>query len=488
MSVNPKSSNSPHKATAANSAKSGRRSVKRNSQASKLHRDHADTSSVHLTSHADAVTVKTSWLKLRHFHWPKWYFVTAAASVILIALWLSGLLGMVIEVPPLIGIGAKHNTLSCDYAGSHLAAEVTTYANVDNFYRFNRRKINVVKNGDYSKYVYDNSLDKTVSQLVENIKQVASDNSFNNDQTLELATCFVQNIPYNEERGTQVVTDGNSSMSEQFPYETLYKNTGICTDKTYLGSLILQKLGYGTAIFVFPDKEHMSLAIKTPNGYTDFGSKYSMMELTSVGFAPGQVPSGIDDGNGRASLTIKKIDKVNAADNPNKIAVSKPTYISDPTLVIEVNDGKEYDRIIPVKNLERRILSEYDGLLGLKSTLVSAYYELQRRDSAQQSAYSYYLSLPSTTQDCGYKYNYSYSYSYDYYSPYSYSSPYEYRCDTVTNFSKSLAYSSYLGSLGSYNNQVRYYNTLVNKFNAGLGDIDNDYLAYKSYDYNSSLN
>ena len=377
-------------------------------------------------------------------------------------------------------VGEKKTTLRCNYANREITQEVRLHRNIYNYYKLNVKKRGLVESGDYSKFVYSNRQDKTISQLASDIKETGKKHGLNDDQTLELATCFVQNIPYDDNRYSKIAVSGNKSFSEQFPYETLFNNSGICTDKTYLASLLLRELGYGTGIFIFPSAHHMTLAVKTPSGYTDFSSKYSIIDVTSPGFAPGQIPSDIDKDNGRSSATIKKVSDLNVNDDPSKTLIDESKTIGSPTLVIDVNDGAEYSRIIPVKNLEKKILGELQNITAQQKILVLSYNELKRRDSIQSSAYNSYLLTTSTKLDCGYKYNYSYSYfSYSYYS-----SPYTYRCDTVTNPDKSYKYSSYLTALSSYNNQVKYHNQLVTNYNGMVTGLESDIKNYEQFVYN----
>jgi hypothetical protein len=415
---------------------------------------------------------------------------SAATAVLLFAgslgAVLSGTASAVVNIYPQVHIGQKTNSLTCKYAGKDLSVTVPLYANINNYYRSNGKKQGLIEQGDFSKYVYHNPSDDTLHKLATDIQSVGAANNLNDDQILELTTCFIQNIPYDDARGTQVLeTTGNISSQEQYPYETLYKNSGICTDKTYLGNALLGELGYGSAIFIFPDAEHVALGVSVPSGYTTFGSSYAIMELTTPGFAPGQIPSEVDANDGRPSATINKLSDLSAKDNPAALDFDVTKSINAPTLVIDVHAGKQYSRIVAVKNLENKIKSGVTSLSYKKSILESAYNEAERRDRAQESAYTTYLLTSSTKYDCGYKYDYSYSYNYSFLSsPYSYSSPYKYSCEYVSNPQKDYAYSSYTYALSSYNSQVAYYNTLVNDYNQSLATIKSDINTYQQYQYN----
>ena len=393
-----------------------------------------------------------------------------------------GYMSALLNIYPPMNIGSKTVSLKCTYSGQDITVSSQYYSNVNNYYHGNARKKGLMDGGDLSKYVYANAQDKTINTLADKIRQVGVEKGFSDDQVLELATCFIQNIPYDNARASKILSSGNDSASEQYPYETLYKNSGICTDKTYLGSALLKELGYGTAIFIFPEDKHVALGVSAPNGYTEFSTAYTMMELTTPGFAPGELPQGIDDNSGKPASRINKMADLSAADNPASVNIKPSGTISAPTLVIDVNKGKQYFRIVAVKNLENSILTGLDTLSARVDILSQSHNELNRRNQAQKSAYSTYTYTPSTKQDCGYKYSYSYTYSYS--SPYSYTSPYKYSCDTVSNPQKNYAYSSYSYALSSYNSQVDYYNRLVSEYNALLANTKRDIQSYKAYDYN----
>jgi hypothetical protein len=401
-----------------------------------------------------------------------------------ISLYITGYSSAVVDVYPAIKIGEKTTTLKCDYNGQSLSTEVKTSSNISNYYKNLSAKNRNFNTGDFAGFTKTNSNDNTIIKLASDIKDIAKSNNYSDDQTIELAACFVQNIPYDEDKANVVLGIGDIENRDlaQFPYETLYENSGICTDKTYLGSALINELGYGTGILLFPDAQHMALGIAAPGGYGDFETKYVYMEMTNSGFAPGEVPADVNEANGRAAVSITTLSDISIDQNPSDISYSYSESISQPNLVIDVGTGKEYQRIVAIRNLEDKIYSGLDNLVIKKATLDSSYNELINRDNAQERAYSSYLNTPDTKLDCGYKYDYSYRYSYSY--DYSYSSPYKYSCEYITNPQKNYAYSSYLGSLRSYNNQVDFYNNLLNEYNALVASVESDIDRYKTYDYN----
>lgn len=413
----------------------------------------------------DSIKSRKGWVLIAVF--------SALIIVIIISIF-TGYGSYFVNIYPQLPVNPKGISLKCNYAGKNIEVKTVLNANVNNYYHYNTLKRSYIKKNDFSKIVYFNPQDNSIKELANKIKSVGSSNGLNNDQILELTTCFIQNIPYDEDKAKIVLSNKNISDYDlvQFPYETLYKNKGICTDKTYLGSMLLKELGYGTGILIFPEKKHMALGINTPSGYSDFNSKYAIIELTNTGFMPGDIPYEISNNNGKPSLMMNNLNNISSKDDPSKMEMDLNKMIKAPTLIAEINNGKLYNRIVIIKDLRKKIIQNILDLSTKKITLNSAYNELQRRNTAQLSAYSYYLSILPTTVSCGYSYGYL-LYSYP-----------RYICDTVPNPQKNFAYNSYIYDLESYNNQVDYYNNLINDYNVTLERIRGDIRQYQSYRYN----
>lgn len=420
-------------------------------------------------------------------------FIAVAAGIIvcvgIAGSYISGYSSRLVNVMPAVKIGSQNTTLQCDYNGKNISINVETHKNIYNYYLNLSSAKNGINDGDYKRLVYTNPADDTVTKLVDSISTTARANGLNEDQTVELVTCFVQNIPYNEAKAEKVL--GNDEINNyelsQTPYETLFKNSGICTDKTYLANELLNRLGYSTAIMLFPDAEHMALGIQAPTGYGDFNTKYTYMEVTTPGFAPGEIPKDVSSANGKPAVAINNFDDLTQDIDPTKIDIYSDEKISLPNAVIDVGEGKTYARIKQVVDLENKIVTALENITARKNVLEQAYSELLRRDSYQKSMYNAYSSTPSTTYECGYKYNYnsynSYN-SYSYGSSYRYTSPYTYQCDWVSNPRKSSAYNTYENALYNYNSQVHHYNKLLADYNKTVAAVRQDIDKYKSYDYN----
>ncbi|MEY3441803.1 MAG: hypothetical protein RLZZ519_84 [Bacteroidota bacterium] len=105
------------------------------------------------------------------------------------------------------------------------------------------------------------------------------------EELASLAIAFVQNAIAYDWKTAYNLTSGKI----KYPSETLMDGIGVCADKTILLAALLQRLGFGLAIFTWDRANHMALGIKVPAGYGNFGTAYAMVETTGP-TAIGQVP------------------------------------------------------------------------------------------------------------------------------------------------------------------------------------------------------
>lgn len=403
----------------------------------------------------------------------KSFFVLPVMAVIFAYFLNAGYLSAYINVFPVYPTNPKVNTVVCKYAGKNLSVSTTLYGNINNYYLYHDyyNRESYLRNEDFAKFVFTNSKDQTIKKLAGDIKKVATSNGLNDDQSLELASCFIQNIQYDNDKSNVVLKGtGNTANTEQYPYQTLYLNRGICTDKTYLGSALLKEMGFGTGILVFDRDEHMSLGINVPIGYSSFSTNYAIMELTSAGFTPGSIPTAVS--NGLPSSNINNVNPLKETDDPNNISFNTNKTISAPSKVININGGKAYTRIVAVKRLENDILALISSLDVKKADLVKANSNISYWNNTQASAYSRYLAIPATTQTCYPVFSY-----YPYYSS-------RQNCYTSTNISKNISYNTYINAFNNYKSATANYNNLVADYNKTLNDINFKINLYQSYEYN----
>lgn len=89
------------------------------------------------------------------------------------------------------------------------------------------------------------------------------------DDQARIAVSLVQHIPYKE-----------GGKQYRFPYEVLYKNQGVCGEKSMLLALLLKELGFGSSVFYFLPEDHMTVGIKADPPYDFRNSGYAFIEAT----------------------------------------------------------------------------------------------------------------------------------------------------------------------------------------------------------------
>lgn len=149
----------------------------------------------------------------------------------------------------------------------------------------------------YGLFLKLKSGDTTIEEIIIKLKEIAAVNNWTDDELLEFTVALVQYIPYDD---VKVVNNSGSNNNPYFPYETLYLNKGVCSDKTFLAVVMLRQLGYGAAILDFPDHNHTALGVSCPTEYSLNGSGYCYVETTNY-FPFGVIPQSISNGQAQKS-------------------------------------------------------------------------------------------------------------------------------------------------------------------------------------------
>jgi len=194
--------------------------------------------------------------------------------------------------------------------------------------------------------------DDTIQVLAEKIRVLGEERKLNENQMVELVAAFVQTIPYDQGK-LERRKSGLDGVTEKitYPYEVLYENTGVCQDKSYLAYALLKKLGYGVAIFLFPDPKdnHMAIGVKCPLQYSNYDSGYCFIETTSLGNKIGMIPDLIPQSRiATSDIQINTIDDSSAADDEYQ-----PLGNIE---ILNTIDGKEYTGIIDTISTQRELL------------------------------------------------------------------------------------------------------------------------------------
>lgn len=158
----------------------------------------------------------------------------------------------------------------------------------------------------YAQFITNIQGDDSILKLTNDIAEQGKKQKLNDDQIAELVLAFVQTIPYDDAKA-KLILSGSGETKIAYPYETIFTNSGVCSDKSFLATVMLRSLGYGTAIFTYEKENHMAIGVECPIEYSNYQSGYCYAETTSVGNKIGIIPN-LDTVNNRASALIAEND------------------------------------------------------------------------------------------------------------------------------------------------------------------------------------
>jgi len=219
----------------------------------------------------------------------------------------------------------------------------TLYQSIDSYYS---KKIKGIFNNfediSVGRYLNTPEGDKTIPEVTQKIRELASKNQLTDDQTIDLTLSLVQSLPYDEARAKTDLTH------PRYPYETLFESKGICSDKTLLAVAILRQLGYGTAIFTYGQDQHMAAAVQCPSQYSNYNSGYCIAETTASGVKIGIIPE-LNQSNLQAVQRSEAQAFNGKTDNQ-----SQNKKLSNPEIFSKTN-GKIYQGIAQTLTNEKEI-------------------------------------------------------------------------------------------------------------------------------------
>jgi hypothetical protein len=214
--------------------------------------------------------------------------------------------------------------------------------------------------------------DTVVKDLVSYGRDVAASRSWTKDQTAEFLISLVQYIPYDKAKLNQ------DPMQPNYPYETLYRDSGICSDKTFLTVAILRELGYGAAILDFPNLNHSAAGIECPLADSVNNSGYCYVETTNY-FPVGVIPPSL--AGGQAVISQDGLDKMFDASHLSQMQVFQKTT------------GLSYQGVTATKKLvadlqaKKAWIETQKPILSAKNTELTAKQATLSSQQAQLNAY-----------------------------------------------------------------------------------------------------
>lgn len=237
----------------------------------------------------------------------------------------------------------KEAVFNWQYNGANYEITETLYGSLYNFYENSPKTYSY--QGDlpadwekdyFSMFLKQSANDDSISKIAADIQNLGKKKNLNDDQIVELTLAFVQSIPYDDARA-KVILSGSGNAN--YPYETLYENKGVCSDKSFLLANLLKQMGYGTALLVYDNENHMAVGIQCPENYSNYDSEYCYAETTSTGFRIGMIPD-IDPNKGSA-VAIEQLGTF----NQSEISQFDDQKLGDAKIFAET-EGKTYGGII----------------------------------------------------------------------------------------------------------------------------------------------
>ena len=118
------------------------------------------------------------------------------------------------------------------------------------------------------RYINEGAEKGELVSLVKAIKKVTP----NEDDQVRIAISLVQNIPYD--------WGSTNDYDWKYPYEILYLNKGVCSEKSHLLVCLLRELGYGCSVLKFTSQNHAAVGIACPSQYAYY-SGYAFVECST---------------------------------------------------------------------------------------------------------------------------------------------------------------------------------------------------------------
>jgi hypothetical protein len=150
------------------------------------------------------------------------------------------------------------------------------------------------KNYKYSVYVTSPHDDSFIKSIADKIRKASQQEGYDEYEMVSLAAAFVQSLPYT----TDLVTTSYGEYP-RYPIETLVDIGGDCEDASILMASLLDALGCGAVLLIFPGSNgasgHCAVGVKGGEGihgtYWEYdGQKYFYLETTSPAWKIGEMP------------------------------------------------------------------------------------------------------------------------------------------------------------------------------------------------------
>jgi hypothetical protein len=180
-----------------------------------------------------------------------------------------------------------HNTtviplvFTWEYQGKPQDLRMTIPASLYDYYRSKPHN----KGIDYPFYVFSRNDRPYLKSIIDSIR---GEGKWNEYEVIMNLISFIQSFPYVSDDATTGYDDYT-----RYPLETIIDGGGDCEDTAVLAAALLDQMGYGTVLILFPS--HLGVGVRASNSFdgTYFeyqGDRYYYLETTGKGYKIGEVP------------------------------------------------------------------------------------------------------------------------------------------------------------------------------------------------------
>ncbi len=155
-----------------------------------------------------------------------------------------------------------------------------------NLYEYYTNRTRIVTE-DYSIYVTHPNDDEYISTVVEAFYDIAVQEGYDSQQTVNLVIAFVQSLPYTSD-------DVTTAFDEyvRYPLETLVDGGGDCEDTSILTSALLGAMNNEVVLLNFPGHVAVGVNVDAFGSYFSHeGENYYYLETTGEGWEIGVIPT-----------------------------------------------------------------------------------------------------------------------------------------------------------------------------------------------------
>jgi hypothetical protein len=240
---------------------------------------------------------------------------------------------------------------------------------------------------------------EVLNELIDRVKTTIGQTG---DDLVLALTSLVQELTYDCDKLFSYDHLDGEGYQTNYPYETLYTKLGVCGDTSILLSKILQELGYGAALLIYEESNHMALGIQCPlevAAYVEDQIGYCYIETTGptrIGVKPVTLggtdfieePWIIPIAEGQSftrMINLAEEMEADASEYGDKILqlatcqeIQLYREIQDRQVTITAQDGRLASLNIKMNQAESEFLAEREifNSMGCEGTLLPAQYDL----------------------------------------------------------------------------------------------------------------